>query len=238
MATSGSYDYSVNAGELALASARAINIIDPGESLTSDEQADILQALNLLVKQWQANPNMVNKGLQVWHRKVTTLDTSSVGASNSYTLAPAGDVAIQVPVNIVSVLRRTSGSKDTLLTPMNKEEYDAIPDKTSTGTPSRYFYERGLSSGVLYFDKTPSDTTIDYVITYVCPLEDLDASTDDFDFPQEWYRALKWNLAAEIWPSYYDDPIKQSVAAFAVSSLEMANLVEPETTTLYFQPEA
>ena len=60
-------------------------------------------------------------------------------------------------------------------------------------------------SGVFHLFPVPS--TVEQsanTIKYVCqiPFEDFDASTDNPDFPQEWYDALTYGLATRLAPEY------------------------------------
>jgi hypothetical protein len=236
MTTSNSYDYSVTAQGIIEGSLRVLGVIAAGETPTADELADALEALNLLVKSWQQAPNPLMRGVQPWHRVETTIDVSSVGAKQGYTLAASGaDVTMQIPVDIVAVTRVTSDSDRVPMIRVTFDEFVEWGDRTDTGTPSRWFYERGLTSGKLWFNLLPSDTADDYVITSIRPLQDLDSLTNDVEFPQEWMRALKFNLAVEIAPEY-GIQVGENIVMLAQQSLGLANYTTPESTSAYFQP--
>ena len=63
---------------------------------------------------------------------------------------------------------------------------------------------------------------------------DVDALSNDVEFPQEWFRALKYNLAVDIAPEYQVEP-SQTVVNLAQQSLLMANFAAPEETAAFYQ---
>lgn len=236
MALSGSYDYSVTAQDIIEGAMRVLGLLESGETPTATELADGLEALNLLVKSWQHSPNPVMRGVQPWHRVETTIDTSVVTAKQSYTLAASGaDVTMQIPVDILAVTTLDANGERSLLKRVTHDRFLEWGNRTDTGSVAEWFYERGIASGRLWFDVIPDDTTIDYVITSTRPLQDCDELTNNVEFPQEWYRALKFNLAVEIAPEFQVEP-SLIVATLAQQSLSMANFVAPEETSAYFQP--
>lgn len=235
MATSGSYDFSVNGTTLMTASMRVLGVVDPDETPTAKELANCREALNMMIKSWMVNPNFMQKGFHVWQRQRQTIDTSVVGLAQSYTLGPSQTVDMQLPVRVLGVTMVDANNNRTVLNPMSLADYENIGDYTDTGTPTEWFYERGTTTGTLYLDKTPTDNTKDFIILYVRPIQDMDANTDDFEFPQEWYRALKFNLAVEIASEFGRDA--SPIIPLAMQSLEIANSVVPESDDTFFEPE-
>ena len=235
MATSGTYDFTVTRDEIVTAALRKIGVVDAGETPTSDELSDGAEDLNIMVKGWMAPNNFIAKGLKLWQRARASLTLS---ASISFDLKPSGgDCDIQIPVAIISAVLRDSDDNDTVLEPMSFEQYEALGNKTDTGTPSRYYYERSLSTGTLYLDVIPDDTTDTIEFVYLQVLEDFDSSTDNPDFPQEWYEPLVYNLALRLAPDYGVEP-SQSVVSMAQVSLANAQTFAPENADSddHFQP--
>jgi hypothetical protein len=83
MTTSGSYNFSVTRDELIKASLRLIGVIASGETPTADEIADSSQALNIMLKGWQA----MDYGL--WLNKEGTLYLEY--QEDAYSIGPSGD---------------------------------------------------------------------------------------------------------------------------------------------------
>lgn len=85
MATSGSTNFSVNFDEMAEASLRVLGVLGQGESLQADESTTARQAMNMMLKLWQAD------GMNVYLRKRATLFLQK--DTNEYDLGPSGDHA-------------------------------------------------------------------------------------------------------------------------------------------------
>lgn len=163
------------------------------------------------------------------------------GADDYATISGDSDQAgggkdIIIPVDIISAVRRDSNNNDVPMIPMLLGEFEALSNKTSnTGDPSKYYYERGLASGILRWNVIPSDTTKTVELVYLEVLEDFDAAANTPDFPQEWYRALVWNLAIEIISEDGKEP-SAFIIDMAKTSLYTAQTFVPETSKMHFQP--
>ena len=112
------------------------------------------------------------------------------------------DKEIQRPVDIIEARRHDSDDKDTPLILKSRIEYESFSDKISSGTINSIYYDPQLNNGILKIWPACGDVK-DYVLMTVrYPLEDVIASTDDFDMPPEWLEVLAWNLATRIAPKY------------------------------------
>lgn len=234
MATFGSdYDYSVTALDIVKGALRALGAIASGETPTAGEITDGLEALNQLCKQWMGGPNPIVPGLKMWLRETASL---TLTAKATFALqSSGGDCDIDPPVGIIAINRKNTSDGETLLTKMTWAEYLALGNKAETGTPTRYYYELQLDAGYLYLDYIPSDTTDTLEIAYHRLVKDFDAQTDVPDYPQYWYRALKFNLAVELAPEF-GKPITPELQRNADHSLLLANMVHPEEVVACFEP--
>lgn len=139
------------------------------------------------------------------------------------------------PVQILTAVLRDTDTQDSPMHPMTLEAYEGLGDKTGTGDPLFYYYEPQLTNGKLYLDVTPTDTTKVVRLVYYSPIEDFDAQTDTADLPQQWYRALGYQLAMDIAPAY-GRPLTPELKILRDESLLIARNADPQTTDLYFQP--
>lgn len=193
MAISGSTNFNMTVGDLISAALRQMGIGLSGETATSQETNDTLEALEGLLKLWSV------KGLKLWMRRDQSI--TLVASDKDYTLGPSGDVSMDRPVDVINAYLTDSNSNDIQMTSMGREEYRMLSDKTSTGTPNQFHYDPQLTNGTLYVWPVPDATAAaEYTlhINYVKPIDDGDATTNDLEVPPEWYLALKWNLAKEI----------------------------------------
>lgn len=188
MATSGSVDYSLTARQIATAALELIGVVALGDTPPAEEADKALQQLNLMVKTWGADPSP-----KLWLKTEGSVTLSASTAS--YTASP-----VSLARKVLSVRRRTSNI-DTPLCPLSRSDYDDIPNKSGTGTPTSFYFDPQRATRTLYVWPAPTtavaaDTTLR--MTYLRVIEDLDALDDDFDLPQEWLEVLQYGLAARL----------------------------------------
>jgi hypothetical protein len=63
-------------------------------------------------------------------------------------------------------------------------------------------YDRQRDGGTLYVWPAPDSTAGTIKFTYRRRIMDMDASSNNFDLPQEWYMALVYGLAESLIPIY------------------------------------
>jgi len=202
MALTASTDYEIKRDDLVKASLRLIGVGSIDEDPTQAEIDQAVITLNIMLKAWQAD------GLQLW--QVRTKSLTPVESQYQYSLGvtnPSGDVVGSRPMRIIDMYRRTTATAtDVVLIKMSREEYWTLSDKDSEGTPVNYYYDLQLDDGVLNVWPAPdatfaADNTLE--ILYHKPYDDMDvSSTDSFEFPSEWYEAIKYGLATRLAPEY------------------------------------
>lgn len=165
-----------------------------------------------------------------------TLPANSLGAASSGARVFTYTTKARRPLEILTAVLRDTSSQDVPLYPMSLEAFESITDKTSDGTPQMYVYEPMLTNGRISFDREPDDVTKVVRIVFLGALEDFDAATDTPDYPQEWYRALKFQLAMDLWSEYKDGDPPSLLKLQRDESLSIAQNTTPETSDLYFQP--
>lgn len=106
------------------------------------------------------------------------------------------------PDDIIEVRRRRSDGLDVPLSIISRDKYIKMSDKTTVGTINSVYYDPQRNNGILKIWPACDDVQEYLVMTVRYPLEDLTASTDDFDFPPEWIETLAWNLATRVAPKY------------------------------------
>lgn len=195
MATSSTYIETVTANKLFRSILRVLGVLGIGAEPAPEDMTVIREATNFWLLQQNGRSSGARPGKMMWTRERGTLTLST--SSNTYSLAPSGgDLAIQIPSQIISILYRDSDGIDTRLDPMTHEEYEELTDKDVSARPRGYYYEKRLSDGKLYLDSTP-DTADSLVITYKQPLEIITANTNEFDVDPSWYRLMKFEVALD-----------------------------------------
>lgn len=229
MATSGITTTTYNANQIIAAAIRKL-CPDGSGNYESWEYENGKIALNLIA--WQLRKD--HTGFKMWARKRSTL---TLTAKNNFTIkTSSGDLNTGIPISIITAMLKDTSGNETPLTPMLVEEYQAIGNKTATGDPSRFYYEKQLDAGYFYLDCVPSNITKTIVITHLRPIEDFNAGVDTPDFPQEWYRALVALLRIDLAPEY-SKPVTQDMVLMAQQAVAMAESFSPENCDVFFQPE-
>lgn len=208
-----------------------IAMYDPDDTIPAADLADVLVVLDWMIKLWQGSPDIQTKGLKVWQRARASL---TLDASISRTIQTSGDLDIASPVAILSAMLKTTDDEETELDPMLIQEFEQIGNKTETGTPTRYHYERTYAGATFYLNRIPVDTTDVVDLLYLRPLFDMDAIGNDVDFPQHWYMALYLNLAIFIAPRYGKE-VYQTTVKNANAALQKAQAFYPENVNLHFE---
>jgi hypothetical protein len=139
---------------------------------------------------------------------IVNAGTAYTSAPTSYVLSGAGTGAVITgvisgvttpkPLRIMNVFSRNSANLDRPLYALSRNEYDNLGNKFVTATPNSYYYDSQLDTGYLYIYNPASDNTETLYALAHRRFQDMDTGLDTFDFPQEWFLALKWGLAAEL----------------------------------------
>lgn len=198
MATSSSTNFTVTRDDIIKGALRLCGALALGETPTADQVSEASDALNMLVKAWQAD------GMALWARGeytlALTLDTKS------YTIGLGQTVNIAKPLKITqAILHDTQTNVDIPMRIITRDEYLRLGNKSTNGQPIQIYYDPQRDTGVLYVYPPANSSAVSYKqikFTYQKPFEDFDASTDNPDFPQEWYEALKYGLASRLAGEY------------------------------------
>lgn len=192
MAVSGSVDFALTAVEIVEEARSLLGIDAEEEPLEAAELQKGLRALNMMLKAWQAEGLMISL--------LTEGTLALVQSQASYTFQAGGDFNT-VPFEITD-MRITRNSTDLPMFEMGREEYFALPNKTTEGYPTQWYYDRQRDGGRLYVWPAPDATAGTLKFTYRRVINDMDASANSLDLPQEWHEAVVYGLARKLMPRY------------------------------------
>lgn len=238
MATSGTSSYIVTRDDIITRALRMVSAIGQGETPDATAVTEASMALNMLIKEWQAD------GMQLW--KIITKNFPVVAGTASYNIGIGATINQEAPLKIIQAYTRNSNNADAPMTIFTKEEYDSYSSKSTGGTPTQMFYKTpGPSTGAMVGTITllPVPTTNDVAgglniyVTGVSPLQDFSASTDNPDLPSYYYNALTWGLADQL-ATEYGLPLTERgfIQNKAEKHLEKAKGFDIEEGALYLQP--
>lgn len=201
MPTSLSYNHTTTRDGIITRALRIVGAIGQGETPSATAITEAAEALNDLVKEWQAD------GMSLWCiREYHFTPTDGVNTYNigSGLLSPhINDIA---PLKILQAWTRVN-SLDTPILIITRHEYNMLGAKSTPGAPTQFFYnppgeiESTEPFGTLYAYPTPNADTVSRCVHYftgVRPYADFDSDIDVPDFPQYWNNAVKWGLADQL----------------------------------------
>ena len=174
MATSGSTNFDLDVAEIIEEAYERCGI----EVRTGYDTKTARRSLNLMFADW------ANRGLNLWTVKqatqALTQGTATYALSSDYT-------------DLLEVVIRRSGV-DYELTRMSRGEYLALPNKTTQGRPSQYYYNRQVTPEITLW-ATPENSTDTLVYYYVKRIEDADTLANTTDAPFRFLPCMVAGLA-------------------------------------------
>jgi hypothetical protein len=130
---------------------------------------------------------------------------------------------IDRPLKIAEAFVRSVDNNDRPVRIIGQKEYLELSNKTSDGAVVAIHYDPQLTTGQLYVWPQSSVVTDTLELVVHRPIEDMDASTNDFDVPAEWLEAIVWNLALRLLPDYaVPEGTKKEIKEMAPFFLEEA----------------
>jgi hypothetical protein len=162
MATSGSRDFNLDVAEIIEEAYERCGL----ESRTGYDLRTARRSLNLMFADW------ANRGLNLW--TVTEATQALTAGTSTYTLG--ADV-----VDILDMSLRRNNT-DYELNRISRGEYLNFPDKTSTGRPSQFFFDRQIQPEIVLW-QTPDSSADTLVYYYIRRIEDVDSMTNNAAVP-------------------------------------------------------
>lgn len=165
--------------DVATEALRDAGVVSIEHAPTAEELDIAFKRLNMMLKALQ------NDSITLWKQTDGTISVTA--ATASYTLPSR-------PLTIGTVNYKES-TNETWLYRMGRQEYFELPDRTSAGRPTQFYYHRQREQGVLYVWPVLATATGTLVYTARDEVEDITAGDDVVDCPAEWYEAIHWGLA-------------------------------------------
>ena len=174
MTVSGSRDFNLDVGVVIEEAYERCGI----EVRTGYDARTARRSLNLMFADW------ANRGINMWTVKSETV-TLTQGTS-AVTLA--ADV-----VDVLEIVLRRDGT-DFEITRISRGEYVTLPDKTTQGRPSQFYFDRQITP-ILNLWATPENSTDQLVYHYVRRIDDADTLVNTTDMPFRFYPCMVAGLA-------------------------------------------
>ena len=152
------------------------------------------RSLNILFQEW------ANRGLHYWevaNNNITLVaDQATYTMFRSTTDGTSSATAVYGVDDILEASYRNS-NVDTPLTKINRSQYQALSNKTSTGTPSQYFVQRFIDKVTITLFLTPGSNEAGKFLNYyyVKRIQDAGDYTNDADVPYRFVPCMTAGLA-------------------------------------------
>jgi hypothetical protein len=238
MSVSGTTTFTVTRDQIIEAALQDLSVLEEGAQPSATALQKAAFSLNLIIKNWQID------GIKLW-----TIDNLTIPLTvdkTTYTIGPSAsyDINSNKPLKVIQgFLRNMSVDPyvDIPMQPLSRQEYNMLGSKFSTGTTNSYFFNPKVEYGELSVFLTPdTNTSVNYNLIIVVQRElmDMTKPTNNFDFPSEWFLALKWGLMSEL-ASSYDKPLADRQYYDAKAKFFKDELVDwdVENASVFFVPD-
>jgi hypothetical protein len=146
---------------------------------------------------------------------------------------------VQRPLEVIRAYRRNLYGTDPIDTPIeivSIDEYMGQTNKHSEGPVTTLAYDMQLDDIKIYLWPEPTDMKEVIRMWVKWPIQDFDATADDWDFPRGWGNALKLNLAVQLAPEY-GRKVSPELAANAQMAFSMAAGSDRELASIQITPD-
>ena len=224
MATSGTTTYSLTARQLVEYALKKINMVPANQSPSAQMAERALTEMNVMLKRWQMHP-------AIWR--------TTEGAASTVAGTAAVSLSALNPFRVIDVRYRNPDSGHDIETmELTRQEYQRLPNKTTTGTPTQYFFDHQRASSTLYVWPVTADAQADAIrITYQRRFDDVTDLSQDVDIAQEHLDTVGHNLAARLADDYgrSGEHINRIIQRAAVMFEQMQDFDRPEV--IRFTPD-
>ena len=193
------------------------------------------RSLNILFQEWG------NRGLHYW--QVANNNITLVADQAVYTMfRSTGDgtsdaTAIYGVDDILEASFRNS-NVDTPLTKINSSQYQALSNKTSTGTPTQYFVQRLIDRVTITLYLTPGSSEAGKFINfyYVKRIQDVGDYTNATDVPYRFVPCMASGLAFYLAQKFKPQMVQQMKLLYE-DELQRALAEDGSSSSTYISPK-
>ena len=165
------------------------------QGVSGNQLRSARRSLNIMFQEWG------NRGLHYWevaNNSLTLVNNQAVYTMYRATSDGTSDAtAIYGVDDILEASYRNASNVDSPLTKINRSTYQALANKTSTGTPSQYFVQRFIDRVTITLYLTPGSSEAGNFINYyyVKRIQDVGGYTNATDIPFRFVPCMVSGLA-------------------------------------------
>lgn len=139
---------------------------------------------------------------------------------------------------VVSDLLLSNNNKEIMVTPFNRDDYSAQPNKTfQSGFITNYYFEKLVNPQITVWP-VPNDDTRCLVLWRYRQIQDVGTLTQEIELPSRWYEAITWHWAARLafeLPGV-DDARRKDVVQMAQAMTIEVEGDETDNAPVFFAP--
>ena len=206
------------------------------QGVSGNQLKQARRSLNIMFQEWG------NRGLHYW--EVANNSITLVADQAEYTMfRSTGDgtsstTAVYGVDDVLEAVYRNSSSVDSPLTKINRSTYQALSNKTSTGTPSQYFVQRFIDKVTITLYLTPGSSeagnTINYY--YVKRIQDVGDYTNATDVPYRFVPCMASGLAYYLSQKFKPE-LTQQMKLLYEDELQRALAEDGSSSSSYITPK-
>ena len=194
---------------------RKIGVIAAGEIPNTDEMTDALISVNVLMEAWSAEEAAIYQ--------IVNFQGPLVATQQAYTMGTGGNFNTARPMKIESAGLITPDTLRHTMKIIGASDWAKIEEKTLTGLLPKVLYnDNAFPMVTLNVWPRPSGTpTLDLYVWKL--LQQFAATTDVFNMPPPYFRALSYALAVDLAPEYGS---QAQAAATGIASIAASSKAE------------
>jgi hypothetical protein len=167
-----------------------------------------------------------------------TLTAILTGVASSGNQVYVYSAKAQRPLLLYNPIVRDKSGNERPVTFISRQDYYNMGNKTTQGTPTLFEFEPVLINSRIKSYVSSSNGTDMLLVSAQYPIQYMANANDDFDFPEEWYIALRFNLDVLLTPSNRMTMVEyQKLKDIAITEKERVMGWDKENTSMYIQPQ-
>jgi hypothetical protein len=193
------------------------------------------RSLNILFQEWG------NRGLHYWqvaNNSITLVADQAVYTMFRSTGDGTSDATAIYGVDDILEASFRNSNIDTPLTKINRSQYQALSNKTSTGTPTQYFVQRLIDRVTITLYLTPGSSEAGKFINfyYVKRIQDVGDYTNATDVPYRFVPCMASGLAFYLAQKFKPQMVQQMKLLYE-DELQRALAEDGSSSSTYISPK-
>ena len=194
------------------------------------------RSLNIMFQEW------ANRGLHYWeiaNNSITLVDGQATYTMYRSTGDGTSDATAVYGVDDVLEASYRASNIDTSLTKIARSDYQAIPNKTSTGVPSQYFVQRLVDKVTITLYQTPGSSEAGNFLNYyyVKRIQDVGSYTNAADVPYRFVPCMCSGLSYYL-SQKFKPQLTQQLKLLYEDELQRALQEDGSPSSSYITPKA